>query len=451
MLERDKHQPMQQSLVSWLALIASRSFFAFCVSAVFVLNDCVAMVGPGELREEACSLPVTDSGLIYVYNEQQFHLRDLLDSCDDPGAAMMQELPTGGYTAVADHWIGSLQASALRTDKAEDAKWFLIPFNLDRSFYIGDCKGTTHAQRINAVLDAVEESPYYLQKAGADHVLVCMYWSFFPGCKNCGYFPEERRIQVKNMVIGRYLDYHLHLDGHMLKNDPHYGFTPKTSTGMIWWEEGEDWRCTLSLPVLTSRSLTMQLASTDLGYASWSRRRYTLFYRGHGSKRCARDAEQLHDEIFRVAQHLPKESNLVSNDHATTPEQYAQEISNSKFCLVLRCDDPHTSRFVDAVAAGCIPVIISDGFHLVVAPFPRVLNYAGFSVTIPESMWLKDSITSARFAYNWPTAVTKQLHRGLMEARPTLIWRAGDKAGGGFKSRTGDALVEQLDRDCSPR
>jgi hypothetical protein len=29
---------------------------------------------------------------------------------------------------------------------------------------------------------------------------------------------------------------------------------------MIWWEEGEDWRCTLSLPVLTTRSLTQQVS-----------------------------------------------------------------------------------------------------------------------------------------------------------------------------------------------
>ena len=123
---------------------------------------------------------------------------------------------------------------------------------------------------------------------------------------------------------------------------------------------------------------------------------------------------------------------IIERDYATSPQAYAKELAASKYCLVLRCDDPQTSRFYDSIAAGCIPIVISDGFHLVVvrwkptpsiarepivtqkcqhsvsaltlahfaaqAPFSSVVNYASFSVTIPESMWMKDVGSAARFA-----------------------------------------------------
>ncbi|CAM9812519.1 unnamed protein product, partial [Phaeothamnion confervicola] len=53
----------------------------------------------------------------------------------------------------------------------------------------------------------------------------------------------------------------------------------------------------------------------------------------------------------------------VSNDHAASPEAYREEVFGSKFCFVFACDDPQTSRFYDAVAAGCIPIIVNDHFR----------------------------------------------------------------------------------------
>jgi len=109
----------------------------------------------------------------------------------------------------------------------------------------------------------------------------------------------------------------------------------------------------------------------------------------------------------------------------------------------MSCDDPQTSRFVDAVAAGCIPVIINDGFALTAAPFSRSLNYAAFTRIIPEQMWLTDTASAAHFAYNWPEAITRQMFTSLLAAQPKLLWHAGTP-----QDNVARSLWQTADADC---
>ena len=105
---------------------------------------------------------------------------------------------------------------------------------------------------------------------------------------------------------------------------------------------------------------------------------------------------------------------------------YTKEMQNSKFCLILRGDDPQTSRFYDAIATGCIPVIINDGFHLVVAPFKNQINYGSFTITIPESMWHigpnADPWGSLHFVINLPKADRQLLIKYLLKNGRSLLW-----------------------------
>lgn len=54
--------------------------------------------------------------------------------------------------------------------------------------------------------------------------------------------------------------------------------------------------------------------------------------------------------------------------HARVPNysshQYISELRESQYCLHLRGDTSTSRRIYDALAAGCVPVIISDDSHL---------------------------------------------------------------------------------------
>ena len=114
---------------------------------------------------------------------------------------------------------------------------------------------------------------------------------------------------------------------------------------------------------------------------------------------------------------------ILSNLHAESKDEYLDEIKDSQYCLVFTCDDPQTSRYFDAVAAGCIPVVINDAWRVSVAPFSSQINYDRFTVTIPESAWIGDPAAAIHLIYHHPHAALKRRYEALLQARPEIMWR----------------------------
>ena len=67
------------------------------------------------------------------------------------------------------------------------------------------------------------------------------------------------------------------------------------------------------------------------------------------------------------------------------PYLYDDELASSQYCLVPRGDSASCRHLFNSIAAGCVPIIISDA---VVLPFADQLDWNRFSVRIPECMVL---------------------------------------------------------------
>jgi hypothetical protein len=228
----------------------------------------------------------------------------------------------------------------------------------------------------------------------------------------------------------------------------HYGFEPKDgSNGNSWWAEGVDHRCTSVVPILTPKSIEQQAQGTDKNetFEAWLDRPYLFHYRGNGKKIPVAGSQVLHEMTQAMRDIFPKDSVVIENDH-TTRDGYANELSKSKFCLVVRGDEPLRSRFNDAVAAGCIPVQINDGFDLAVAPqsMEEIVKYNSFMVTIPERMFLTNAPSALYLAYGLPKSKLKKMHRNLLHSRPYICWGLSD----GPTKSVGYLAWEQINEYC---
>ena len=71
-------------------------------------------------------------------------------------------------------------------------------------------------------------------------------------------------------------------------------------------------------------------------------------------------------------------------------EQWLRDFADSKFCLVVRGDIPHSHALLRAVKAGCIPVVVSDLYEYYAPTFRSSLNMRDFCIFIDEDKFVKD-------------------------------------------------------------
>eukprot|EP00041_Stephanoeca_diplocostata_P004910 m.53268 g.53268 ORF g.53268 m.53268 type:complete len:325 (+) comp15441_c0_seq2:655-1629(+) len=271
------------------------------------------------------------------------------------------EVPQAGYPCITRTFIEQAEKHPWRVLDPEQAKIFVVPFDVAAS-HLDRCGGGKHGERIANVLKALQGSKFYQRHGGKDHVWTIPDYRLpmMLDGRWGGMFPSINDNQViKNMSIGRYLQYY-----HSFKDRTHIGYEPHSSE---WPYELENWRCTVKVPVMSPRSLWLadRPAVQEDGtpdhtlFHNWQKRNIFLFFRGRGHCNNG-DATANRMKAVEVGENkagLVWPGKIIMTDgHADTQQAYYDEMLDAKYCLV-RCPranrNPSCGRH-EAKASVCI-------------------------------------------------------------------------------------------------
>lgn len=147
-----------------------------------------------------------------------------------------------------------------------------------------------------------------------------------------------------------------------------------------------------------------------------------LYFRGHLPKPYI-DRSQTRRHLLEALRHEPDvtidAANTLEGASYLPHEAYVTELLSSTFCLAPRGDTSSSKRVYEALAAGCIPVIVSDALKL---PFERQLDWTRLSVRLDEKTVAAAPHAVVRQLRRMPAAVVTDMQRYLQAHRQAFLW-----------------------------
>jgi hypothetical protein len=268
-------------------------------------------------------------------------------------------------------------------------------------------------------IEKVQAHPAYQATDGVDHAWVVADWAV-----NFGRTAESELF--KTMSIGRIeiVDQEIAANSNRPKavEQSRCSFVVPYASDLAYVE---DWDSEPNFQEWMDRDNTVSFRFED--------RRYVLFCKADPCPG-AFDATPLRRKSLRLKEHFGKAAQIEMS--RVPMDEFITEQHNSKFCLVIRGDTPSSHGFYDALAANCVPIIVSDKWEPVAGPYAsgRHGELVGgvardaYTLQFSESRWMNDIEGVAAEIENVLADRTKAkaLFDAMQQIRPALLWSHPD-------------------------
>ncbi|XP_026406492.1 probable glycosyltransferase At5g20260 [Papaver somniferum] len=265
--------------------------------------------------------------------------------------------------AIEGHFIEEMasKSNPFAAQDPSDAHAFFLPFsvaNMKSFLYVPYSKDYSRAPINHLVMDYVrivsEKYHYWNRSSGGDHFMVsCHDWAPFVTEENPRMFKKFIRVLCN-------------------------------ANSSESFEPGRD----VSLPEYRVEGTSL-LTSTQ-SRVSVSNRSILGFFAGGGHRPIRK---------MLLKHWLDKDSQLQIHEYLPKGQDYGEFMMRSKFCLCPSGYEVASPRLVEAIHAGCVPVIMSDHYVL---PFSDVLVWSQFSIAvtieeIPQLKTILQAITDEQY------------------------------------------------------
>ncbi len=341
-------------------------------------------------------------------DDQRYYIRNLIgnDLKTNPRITPKQYIEDALWEVQI---INSLWNHSLRTDSYEEAELFIIPVPFSTMFF--DYINRNNRTRLfeHARL-ALENSPPFQQ--GKPHVLVSTTFPLF----NRHYAMDKnfKRLYntVKQVSVARPDD--------LLAS--HYAYQNNVTPG-------EDFRGFDKIMSSYAPETEYQF-SIGLGYEAlhlplrvptwekFQRSKFYIFYHIRPTDFYCNSTEYRRAPILNVSSSALPVSSLGYN---IGKNRWKKEYADSKFCLVVRGDTPHSHALFNAVKVGCIPVVISDWYPFYAPPFPTILDMRDFCIFIGEDEFMKNPERALQSLQHLPREVKESKLASLRWAQQVIL------------------------------
>lgn len=307
-----------------------------------------------------------------------------------------------GLEALIPHW---LRRGSCRTEDPEEADFFLVPWHTwcDRIVYkMNQTRREVSAVYIDLMKRRHEVLPHWTKNDGHDHV-------FIFSDQGMNFFPEWRDYIPNSVFVVT------------------EALTPRCGPSCF-----NPWK-DLVIPGHTDFFRARRMASFNLPSEQRS-----LLFNFHGRHPGLNDLYKknfVRGNIMRVFDGLDG----VSVGGFT--DDYFERMGSSHFCLVPMGTSSWTNHLYEAFFAGCIPVILSDGFKV---PFEDLLDWPSFSIKWPMT---DVSLDLYHFLRNIPLNRLRQMKAAVDAHRCWFDWHEmSDPTVSGSVCSPYLAILKELER-----
>lgn len=351
----------------------------------------------------------------YLYEGGAFDEGGWFEPC---GRGLRGERVEEDQYAGEHYFYAQLRSHRWRTRDPERALLFVVPLYanaaLQPSVKGASCNGTHFQRLFDATAAAVAATAQYQRHLGADHVLVSNSWRAALRTKQAPWAKEQLstayfRHTFRNAIVGHMEVVHKQDDG--------------------WW------RCSVVSPYVANFDEAARAHE-----ASPTASRKTNFYfhggannrgtYGYAFRQAALAQLQALPSSYLSAIELPGNpapcrGAVTTNCRAgRSTRDFRERMASTKFNLVLRGDSPSSRRLYDGLAAGALPVLVSDQIWSVGLPFQCLVPWRRFAVSIAEASFVTAAGAEGalRRLAQLPAAALARLQRSANRHRRDVVW-----------------------------